>query len=98
QPRQAVRRDGGHRARLVPPEELHDLLSHPPELLLAAGPDLPQRSLNAESVDRTHAAISPPSLPGLTRQSRLGMHRAHLSGMPGSRPGMTWREGANSRE
>ena len=33
---QAVRRDAGHRARLVPAEELRDLLSHPGELLLAA--------------------------------------------------------------
>ena len=40
EPGQAVRRDARHRARLVPPEELRDLLSHPGELLLAAGADL----------------------------------------------------------
>ena len=39
-PGQAVRGDAGHRARLVPAEELHDRLSHPAELLHAAGADL----------------------------------------------------------
>jgi pimeloyl-ACP methyl ester carboxylesterase len=45
QPRQAIRRDAGHRPRLVPPEELRDLLSHPGKLLLAAGADLQGRTL-----------------------------------------------------
>ncbi len=45
QPRQAIRRHAGHRPRLVPPEELRHLLSHPGKLLLAAGADLQGRTL-----------------------------------------------------
>ena len=42
---QAVRGDAGHRACLVPAEELHDRVSHPAELLHPAGADLQERAL-----------------------------------------------------
>ena len=52
QSRQAVRRDAGHRACLVPAEELRDPAAHPARLLHAAGADLPG-TLN----DRTGRAM-----------------------------------------
>ena len=85
EPGQAVRRDARHRARLLPAEELRDLLSHPGELLLAAGADLqgaatepqPGRAPNNEQGSERHAQAD---------TCARWRHRSCFAGLLGPRP------------